>query len=128
MEALKRLSDLQVVSRVTKELENHLNIAGDQGKTLAEFVIEIARGQKTVDGFKAVGAVGGSTIIGERRPTQLAQRRALLRVRALAPCRRAATCDPGSTRGVTSTLRYADMPAQRRCSACCGRRTLHVGD
>lgn len=54
MDALKRLSDLQVVSRVTKELENHLNIAGDQGKTLAEFVIEIARSQKSVDGFKAV--------------------------------------------------------------------------
>jgi hypothetical protein len=58
MEALKRLSDLQVVSRVTKELENHLNIAGDQGKTLAEFVIEIARGQKSVDGFKAVSLCG----------------------------------------------------------------------
>jgi hypothetical protein len=54
MEALKRLSDLQVVSRVTKEIENHLSIAGDQGKTLAEFVIEIARSQKSVDAFKAV--------------------------------------------------------------------------
>lgn len=51
MEALKQL---QVISRVTKELENHLNIAGDQGKTLAEFVIEIAKSQQSVDDFKAV--------------------------------------------------------------------------
>lgn len=45
MEQLKRLQHLSLVSKVTAELENHLNIAD---KTLAEFVIELAKEQANV--------------------------------------------------------------------------------
>lgn len=53
MEQLKRLQHLSLVSKVTAELENHLNIAD---KTLAEFVIELAKEQSNVDAFKKVRA------------------------------------------------------------------------
>jgi hypothetical protein len=51
MEQLRKLQHLSLVSKVTAELENHLNIAD---KTLAEFVIELAKDQKNVDAFNKV--------------------------------------------------------------------------
>ncbi|GAX74379.1 hypothetical protein CEUSTIGMA_g1827.t1 [Chlamydomonas eustigma] len=56
MEQLKQLQYLQLVNKITAELENHLQISE---KAVAEFIIDIAKDKKNVDEFKkAMGALG----------------------------------------------------------------------
>ncbi|KAF5836008.1 hypothetical protein DUNSADRAFT_6578 [Dunaliella salina] len=46
---IKQLQYLQLVNRVTAELETHLHISD---KAVGEFIIDMARSQKDVDQFK----------------------------------------------------------------------------
>lgn len=59
MDKLKELQHLSLVSKVTTELENHLGI-GD--KTLAEFIIQLAEANRTVDKFSSALEKNGAEL------------------------------------------------------------------
>jgi hypothetical protein len=103
MEQLKKLQHLSLVSKVTAELENHLNIAD---KTLAEFVIELAKDQKNVDAFKKVRRRRwGMPAATVRMPELL--RHPLLAIAQRCPCRRGCRA-----RTRLSTSRVRPPPSQ----------------